>query len=618
MIAGARVRRHRSPTAMIGVLAVYVVLACAAVIAVEVPAAAASSSTQRNSTFIASADTAFSTFNPFLSINQGELDVLDEIYPYLTFPNEHNLPGPYLATSWKVSSDHLTWTFHIRSGLKWSDGQPLTAADVAWTYDLIMHNQTAATANGSLVTNFKSVTAPDPATVTIRTVKPQANMLDVVMNIPIVPAHVWKAHVKHLGSFTNTDFPVVGYGPYQFTSYNAPQTATMTASKSFFWGPPKYHKLIYEYFSNSSGAVAALRNGTIDTSYQLTDTEWKSLKNAPGVKTYATLTNDWVAVEVNSGARTRSGKPMGDGNPLLHNATIRRAIALAINRAELVKKVAGGEGVVTGSYLTPAFPQWYWTPSPSQAQNYDPAKANAMLDAAGFPKGRNGYRYDKRTGKELSFRLGIHSDSASDAATANYLVGWLKAIGIKLDVQSMSYTQLNDNLAIGNWDLLMDQWPEGPDPTYLLSIQTCGVLPLNKDGNGGNTDSFFCNKRYDKLYAAQQEQFNLQKRIADIKAMERILYNADDDIILYDDAYLWATRDSYLKGFVYGKPNAQGLYPLQNYELGFIKATPAASTSGGGSNSTVIIIVIVVVVLVLAGGGLLLRRRRVRTAEERE
>ncbi|MGH2910712.1 MAG: ABC transporter substrate-binding protein, partial [Solirubrobacteraceae bacterium] len=158
---------------------------------------------------------------------------------------------------------------------------------------------------------------------------------------------------------------------------------------------------------------------------------------------------------------------------------------------------------------------------------------------------------------------------------------------------------------------------EGVDPSYLLSIQTCGVLPLDKNGKGGNTDSFFCNHRYDKLYAAEQHEFNLAKREQDIKAMEKILYDANYDIILYDGNYLWATRSNYLKGYVYGKPNAQGLYPLQNYELGWIKAVPAASTSSGSSSTVVIVIVVVVVVLLGAGGLLAARRRRV-TAEERE
>jgi peptide/nickel transport system substrate-binding protein len=605
--------RARALALLVGVLA----LVCAVAALAAAPGAARAAGSSSRDTFIGTLDTSVSNFNPFLSFEQGEIDTLDMIYPTLTFGNDKNLPGPYLAKSWTIAPNKLSWTFHLRTGLKWSDGVPLTSKDVAWTYNLIMHNAAAATANGTLVAGFKSVTAPNPGTVVITTKQPLANVPNDVMIIPIVPEHVWTSKVKKIGSFTNTTTPVVGYGPYIFTGYKPGQSVTLTASKSFFWGVPKYHTLILDYFANSSAEVAALRSGAVDSVEGITTTEWHSLQHAPGIKAYQNVSNDWYAVEVNSGARTRTGKPIGNGNPLLHNLVIRRAIALGINRNELVQKVAGGAAVPTGSYLTAAFPQWYWAPPRSQAQNYDPAKANAMLTAAGFPKGKNGYRYDKQTGKELSFRLGIHSDYPNDAATANYLVGWMKDIGIKLNVQAMSNTQLNDNLAIGDWDLLMDQWGENADPTYLLSIQTCGVLPLDKNGKGGNTDSFFCNHRYDQLYNAEQHEFNLTKREADIKAMEKILYDADDDIVLYDGNYLWATRNNYLKGYLYGSPNAKGLYPLQNYELGWIKAVPAASTTSSGSSSTLIIVIIVVVLVLLGAGGLLAVRRR-RTAEERE
>jgi peptide/nickel transport system substrate-binding protein len=601
---------------VVALLAGVLVFVCAVVGLTAAPGAARAASS--NSTFITVLDTSVSNFNPFLAFEQGEIDTNDMIYPTLTFGNEHNLPGPWLATSWSTSANKLTWTFHLHTGLKWSDGTPLTASDVAWTYNLIMHNSAAATANGTLVAGFKSVTAPNASTVQITTKQPLANVLNDVMVIPIVPEHIWKAHVKKIGTFTNTTTPVVGYGPYVFTGYKPGQSVTLTASKSFFGGVPKYHTLILNYYANSSAAVAALRSGAVDSIQGITDTEWKALKHVSGITAYQNVSNDWYAVEVNSGAKTRSGKPMGNGNPLLHNGVVRRAIALGINRNVLVQKVAGGTAVATGSYLTAAFPQWYWTPPASQAQNYNPGKANAILNAAGFPKGKNGYRYDKKTGKELSFRLGIHTDYPNDAATANYLVGWMKDIGIKLNVQAMSNTELNDNLAIGNWDLLMDQWAEGADPTYLLSIQTCGVLPLNKNGSGGNTDSFFCNHHYDQLYNAEQHEFNLSKREADIKAMEKILYDADDDIILNDGNYLWATRTSYMKGYVYGQPNSGGLYPLQNYELGWVKAVPAAASSSGGGSSSTLIIVIVIVVVLLGGGGLLATLRRRRTAEERE
>ncbi len=224
----------------------------------------------------------------------------------------------------------------------------------------------------------------------------------------------------------------------------------------------------------------------------------------------------------------------------------------------------------------PAFPQWYWTPPASQAQNYDPAKANAMLTAAGFPKGKNGYRYDKKTGKELSFRLGIHSDYR----------------------QRRGDRQLPRRLDEGHRDQAQrpgdEQHPAQRQPRHRRLGPAHGPV-----GRGRRTRPTCCRSRpaaccrSTRTAAAatptrssattattssttpSSTEFNLAKREADIKAMEKILYNADDDIILYDGNYLWATRTSYVKGYVYGTPNAQGLYPLQNYELGWIKAVPA-------------------------------------------
>jgi len=80
-------------------------------------------------------------------------------------------------------------------------------------------------------------------------------------------------------------------------------------------------------------------------------------------------------------------------------------------------------------------------------------------------------------------------------------------------VNAMSFDQLNNNLAKGDWDILMDGWSTGPDPTYLLSIQTCGTLP-DENGENGNTDAFFCNKQYDRLYQQQQTQFDPKERAA--------------------------------------------------------------------------------------------------------
>ena len=607
-------RTARSARARLaGGVSLLLLLAAGLSTAVVVPASASTPSTLR-----VVADTSVSTFNPFLAYFNTELDVFGSIYPTLTTIDEQGKPAPYLATSWTTSADRLTWTFKIRSGLKWSDGKPLTAADAAWTLNLIMKNQVAATANGSLVANFASVTAPNATTLVITTKRPQANMLYLsvpITGIPIVPEHVWASKVSGLAHFKNMSFPVVGYGPWVLTGYVPNQYTTLTANPNFFMGAPKFSKLIIQYFTNTDAAVAALRSGQLNEIDTLTSTEYKALQGKKDIARYPQVSNGWKAIEVNPGAMTRSGKHFGNGNPALRDQRVREAIALAINRPELVTKILDGLGVAGSGYLPPAYPQWKWSPAAGTSEAYNPAKANQILDAAGYKKGANGIRIDPKTHAPLELRLGIHSDEIADAQIAPYISEWLKAIGIGVNVQSMSFDKLNADLPKGNWDMLSDSWTTGPDPTYLLSIQTCGDLPLN-NGTGGNTDAFYCNKKFDQLYAQQSTEFNASQRVQTISQMQQILYTASVDIPLYYANTLSAVRTDQVKNYFYGTPNAQGFYPQQNLFINWRTATPVGGASSGSSSSTLLIVVIVVVVLLAAAAVLLLRRRA--TAGQRE
>jgi len=587
-----------------------------ALLAVGPGAPASASSGSSNSTLRIQAQTSFSTFNPFTAYFDGDLEVIGAIYPTLTATNEAGLPVPYLATSWTTSANKLTWTFTLKSGLKWSDGKPLTATDAAWTLNLIMHNSVAATANGALVANFASVTAPSPTTLVITTKAPQANMLYVVGSIPIVPEHIWAGQVKNLNSFKNQATPVVGYGPWQLTGYVTNQYATLTANGSFFLGAPHFHTLIIQYFSNSDAMVTALRSGELDAiEYGLTATQFNSLKHVKGITVYPQVSATWTAIELNPGAQTRSGRHFGNGNPALTDPRVREAIEMALNKQELVSKVWDGLAVPGQGYLPPAYPQFVWTPPASESLSYNPAKANALLTAAGYKMGPNGVRIDPNTHKPLDLRLGIHSDEASDAAMAPYIVEWLKAIGIQVTIDSMSFNQLNDDLPKGDWDMLSDTWSTGPDPSYLLSIQTCGDLPLN-NGTAGNTDAFFCNPTFDKLYAQQSTEFNTAQRVQTIDQMQQILYKNAVDVILYYPDWLSAVRTDKVKDYFYGKPNAQGFYPTPSEFINWRSATPVASDAPSSSSPVLWIVLAIVVVALLVAGGFVLRRRS--TAGERE
>src|SRR3954449_3862033 len=302
-------RRHRRVAALAAAG-----LVAATLMAGQLAGGSAQAAGSDETTLTVPADTQMTTFNPFLSYYDGELNVIGAIYPALTMLDDKGEPIPYLADSWTTSSDKLTWTFKIHPGLKWSDGQPLTAKDAAWTFNLIMHNATAATSNGSLVENFKSVTAPDDTTLVITTKRPQANMLYLsipVSGIAIVPQHIWKSHVSGLKNYRNMDFPVVGYGPFVLTGYKTNQFATLEANPDFFLGAPGYDKLVTRYFGNSDAAAAALTSGELDRLGGLSPAQFNAMGNKSDLMTYQTQSNGWTAIEVNSGAQTRTGRPMG-------------------------------------------------------------------------------------------------------------------------------------------------------------------------------------------------------------------------------------------------------------------------------------------------------------------
>src|ERR1700759_3420589 len=194
-----------------------------------------------------------------------------------------------------------------------------------------------------------------------------------VSGIAIVPQHVWKSHVAGLKNYRNMDFPVVGYGPFVLTGFKTNQYAVMDANKSFFLGAPGYDKVVTNYYSNSDAAAAALTSGSLDQISGLTPAQYKAMHGRSNLMTYETQSNGWTAVEINSGAMTRTGKPLGTGNPILKDIRVRQAIALGINRPELVRKVLDGNGVEGAGYLPPGYPQFFWKPSASQALDYNPS-----------------------------------------------------------------------------------------------------------------------------------------------------------------------------------------------------------------------------------------------------
>ncbi len=572
------------------------------------------------------------TLNPFISITLMGTSILRYQFEFLTtFSQGTMTPEGALAESWETSDDKLTWTYHFRKDIKWSDGQPVTAKDAAWTFQKMLDDEVAQTANGSYVQQWESVEATDDWTLKIKTKVPQATM--DALDIPIVPEHVW-SKMSDIGA--EPEFPMVGNGPYYVTEFKEAQYTKMKANKNYWRGAPKVDELHFIYFSNSDAAVAALQSGDVDVINQLTPTQFDALRGDPNIELNNAKNRRFNELLINPGAATKDGTPIGNGNPALKDIKLRQAIAQAIDSKTLVDKVWGGYATEAAGYIPPVFKDFAWEPSGDQVRKFDLDAANKALDEAGYKRGPDGIRLDKQ-GKPLNLRLLAHAGRDLDENGSPFIKGWLKEIGINVTIQPRSDNQVNEDTTRGDFDLAMSGWSANPDPDYVLSLQTCGNRP-NADGKGGTPDSFLCDKEYDDLYAQQLSEFDRQKRIDIVKKMQAKLYDQATLVILGYDNALEAFRKDRFEGFP-KQPAEDGVIMFQQSYWGFLGATPKGegpvpvydgsqgATSGGDtteaagedSSDTGLILGIVggVIVVVLVVGLLVARGRR-KTADDRE
>src|SRR6266480_463963 len=536
------------------------------------------------------------------------------VYDFLTnYDPKDDHAVPAMATSWSSSPDKLTWTYAIRSGMKWSDGVPVTARDIAWTYNLMMTNKDAATANGTFVANFKSVTAPDDSTLVIVLAKPQATML--ALDIPVVPQHIWESHDSDIGTFNNdTTFPVVGDGPFILAGYQKGQYVQLDANPGYWRGRPRFDRLVFRYYANQDAEVEALKKGEVDFVGGLTPAQFTSLRGAAHISLNNGGGKRFYALAINPGATTTGGRAFGDGNPALKDPLVRRAIMAAIDKPVLVDKTLGGFGVAGQGYVPPIFSAYTWTPSPTETVTADAAAANQLLDQAGYQKGPDGVR---RTpdGKPFSLRLYGETQRAEDAQNATFVKEWLDSVGINVTTSIMDQATMGDDEQAGNYDLAFDSWIVNPDPDFVLSLQTCAGRP-SAPGGSFSGDNFVCDPGYDQLYAAQISEYDPPARAGIVKKMEAPLYDDRYINVLYYPNTLEAYRSDVISSMEM-QPQPGGIYDGQDGYWSWWSAVPASASAPSHFGGAPVLAGIAVAVVVGAAVVLLVLRRR-STVQERE
>ncbi|WP_326755019.1 ABC transporter substrate-binding protein [Streptomyces hirsutus] len=556
------------------------------------------------------------SLSPFLAVRLLSTSIHRLTYEYLTnYDPEDNHVVPGLATRWKSSPDKLTWTYTIRSDSKWSDGKRATAEDAAWTFNTMMTDEGAATANGSFTANFEEVTAPSPTELVIRLKKPQATM--TALDVPIVPRHVWEK-VDDFSEFNNDkDLPVVGNGPFVLTDYKPDSYVRLEANKDFWRGAPKFDELLFRYYKDQDAAVSALRKGEVSFvagSPSLTPAQAASLQNEKNIKVNDAPGRRFYALATNPGAKAKNGEKIGDGHPSLLDQRVRNALFMAVDRKTVVDKVFQGHAVDGAGYIPPRYAQYFWEPSAGQELAYDPGKAARLLDQAGFLRNGDGKRVGK-DGKPLNYRILCHATDPNDKAIGRYLEEWWGALGIGVTLNCLD--NATDPWLAGEYDLAFDGWSVNPDPDFVLSIHTCGALPATPEHTGA-TDNFICDKKYDELYARQSAEYDPAERANLVQQMQSRLYDLGYmNVMTYPNA-VEAYRTDQIESITTMPSKAGNIYGQDGY-WGWWSAVPADSGEGsGGSSSTGVVVGIVTGVVVLAGFGVFVAMRRRATAEDRE
>ena len=445
---------------------------------------------------------------PFASNADIGYNQMSLLYDTLLWKDGSGKLLPWLAQSVKSSADHLTYTFELRDNLKWSDGQPLTADDVAFTFDYYAGQGTLAPpVIIQPPQGIAKVRAVDARTVEIVQSSPYVTFSEQVAGaLPIIPKHVWS-------SITDPTSPddlkiLVGSGPYRLAEYNGDGGAMLyTARDDYFLGAP-YVKRIEERAIEDP--IAGLAAGDTDVARGL------------GLRadTLAPFQNDTFGMVSEQGSTT---SPLywnlGKEGPLA-DVRFRRACAMAIDRRDLVNRLAAGRGLPGNpGFLSPANPFF----APVAQYEFDVAGANALLDGAGYRLGAGGVRRAPG-GAALSFELLINN---AEAPLSEILVASMRRIGVELRPKPVEIgPQLFGNKLIGAYDMAVlffpGPGPGGPnaDPDVLRLLFSSKVAPSLQAA------SFYANPAFDDLAAKQRVTFDETARQAMVAQMQKFL--ADD------------------------------------------------------------------------------------------
>lgn len=409
------------------------------------------------------------TLVPEFGTSQVPIDVSMFVFSYAVRYDQNAQPVPDALSeiptvaNGDVSKDGLTLKYKLRHNLRWSDGAPLTCNDLKFTWHVIMnpHNNVNSTDGFS---SIRSIDCTNPYVAVIHMKKLYAPFLQTLWgvngNAPILPEHLLAKYNDDRGSINTAPFNAmpVGSGPFKVVEWQRGSEILMEANPYFYGGKPKLNEVQIRTYPDENTLETQLQTHDIDMLAHGTGINWpryKALADNP--------TNGLKAIRVDSYSFTHVDFNLK--RPIVGDLQVRRALAYATNRSEIIAKVLHGSAIPADTDQQPLH-SWAYT-NDIVHYPYDPAKARALLDADGWKVGPNGIR--EKNGQRLEFNLSAPTESTNDKAVQVLLQRDWRLVGVQADIKNAPTASLFANgdsgiLEGGHYDAAIFGWFAAADP----------------------------------------------------------------------------------------------------------------------------------------------------------
>ena len=485
-----------------------------------------------------------STFNTLNSGDTASTQMIVLLFSGLLGISSKGDNVPALASALpQVSSDSLTATFKLRPNLKWSDGQPITADDVVFTYNLMFQPDTkdfVSRYRANLEGYVKSVTAQDPQTVVFQFSKVLANFVDTHCRYGILPKHLLGAVApKALNTHDSfTKGPSVSSGVFKFNRWDKGQQVVLERNPNHWAGQSYLDQYIFKVVTDAVVLAQQLKTGELDCG-QPDASQFDNLKTVSSITTQAFVAPAWTYYQFNLGPGSKGSKLFGDKN-------VRKALHTALDRTAMARAAYFGQAVPADSVLPPT--TWAYNPNVAPKYAFDKGKAESMLDAAGWAKGSDGIRANN--GTRLSFEINTNSGNKVRENLIQIMQQQWHDVGVDATPRPIAFQTLVN--AIRNthaFDIILIGIAfSDTDPDETTLFTSSGI------GSGGLNGMQYKNSQVDDLMAQALTSTDRSKRKPIYAQIQNILADDLPAPILVVPNSLWGVNNR-VKNFNVGPYN---------------------------------------------------------------